>query len=133
MWAYCAGGSIVLVHPPTTTNSETIQETAGPAASKNGADGNLAAIPDLKAQTSKRISGRWPTFSLIATQIEKYNAISFCQNSWDYLPIPGSPLVSGCERGIVRVWNLENNSTMIYHDNHLVSCCCCKINKKVVN
>lgn len=113
MWAYCAAGVIVVVHPPPTLP----KIVAGGAGVPSNVD-TFGAIPDLK---SSHDSSRWPKFSLIGAQLEKYNALSFCQTSWDYLPVGGAPLVTGCERGIVRVWNLEKKSTVIFHDNHDVS------------
>lgn len=109
MWAYCSSGVIVLVFPPSPY----------PKAKVTFADEGLSTNVD--GDEEKQTPSRWPKFALMGAQLEKYNTISFCQTSWDYLPIKGAPLVSGCERGIVRVWNLGLRSTVIYHDSHAVS------------
>lgn len=127
MWAYCAAGVIVLVYPPISYPSKPEELVIPPEAKKNPEEQQAAgdigqihgASPKVASDTSS--NKRWPRFELVGPQLEKYNAISFCQSSWDYLPVANAPLVSGCERGVVRIWNLDNKSTMIFHDSHTVS------------
>lgn len=98
MWAYLAGQSIVLVKPKVThtiVNPEISSKIEGPS--------------------SDRV---WPKFEIFGYQRENYNCISFCQSSWDFLPVKNAPLVTGCKEGYVRIWDVTTGECVLYYDLH---------------
>jgi hypothetical protein len=113
MWAYSAGGMIVIVQPqPTRTDpiGKVDVKVEGVTLGGNDGDGSVAGCrgsDDAEGVKSEEVVGdakqkergesRWPTFSIIGEQRNRYTSLSFCQSPKDFLPIPGATLVSGCK------------------------------------
>jgi len=101
MWAYLSHNLIVLVKP------------------RNGISGSSDSNSS-ETREEDSFEKNWPDFSLIGVSNTKYSSISFCQSKWDALPVENSPLVSGCEEGFVRIWDLNGIICRMYHNNHKV-------------
>ncbi|ODN03766.1 Gem-associated protein 5 [Orchesella cincta] len=114
MWAYLAGQVIVLV-VPKITHTRTV-----------GTDLGEASPISAAGAVEEGSDSVWPEFKIFGYQREYYNCISFCQSGFEYLPVKGAPLVTGCKEGFVRIWNV-NQECVMYHDVHKIA------NKKNVN
>lgn len=73
----------------------------------------------VKPVTEKDLNGL-PDFQLLEVNSTKFTAISFCHAPWAELPIADCVVVSGCEQGYVRLWNLSTSAVEQFHDAHKV-------------
>jgi len=135
MWAYSGGGIIVVVRPPMMLVNGSLKEGNKKVV---GVDEVTATLKDVKlGGSSEETEGRrqqrpssyhdsfdgdckrrWPRFSLMGEQRNRYNCLSFCQSRMDCLVVPGASLASGCEGGVVQIWNVEEKKVIYYHDAH---------------
>jgi hypothetical protein len=118
MWAYSAGGMIVIVQPQPTRTDPTgkVDVNVEGVTLGNDGDGSVAGAAgeagfggsnDAEGVKSEEVVGdskqkktgesRWPAFSIIGDQRNRYTSLSFCQSPKDFLPIPGATLASGCK------------------------------------